>query len=347
MKLLIRADANNIIASGHIMRCMAIAQEAISQGHEIKFVVADHSSEGLLKKYDMPFICMDTEWHNMENENSVISEIVQNEQADCILVDSYYVTESYLLELKKFCKVIYIDDMNKCVYPCDILICYANYYKKFEYEKKYDKNVGLLLGPMYAPIRKVFYEAKRIEKTKQNKTILLMSGGADEYHIIQRVLVELDKVFLDGEYIIYAVCGLYNGDYEKLLEKYNNSKNVILLKNIDNIHEYMNEADIAISAGGSTLYELCACGTPTICYSFADNQIDNVKSFSDEGIMIYAGDAREDKTIVNIVKEIDKLLFNERKRKNLSRKMCSLVDGKGTKRIIREICNYLEERERK
>lgn len=341
MKLLIRADANNVIASGHIMRCMSIAQEAISQGHEIKFVVADHSSEGLLKKYDMPFICMNTEWNNMENEISVISEIVLNEQADCVLVDSYYVTERYLLVLKNLCKVAYIDDMNKFVYPCDILICYANYYKKFQYEEIYDKNVRLLLGPMYAPLRKVFLDSKKIDNGKQVKSILLMSGGADEYHIIQRVLEELDKATFDDEYIIYAICGLYNADYDKLKEEYNNRKNIILLRNIDNIQEYMKKVDIAISAGGSTLYELCACGTPTICYSFVDNQIDNVESFSEDEIMIYVGDAREDRAIVNIVKEIEKLLVDDRKRKNLSRKMRSLVDGKGTERIVRELCKCI------
>ena len=56
----------------------------------------------------------------------------------------------------------------------------------------------------------------------------------------------------------------------------------------------MQEADLAISAGGTTLYELCAVGTPTICYSMADNQLDNVRQFEKDGLMYYAGDARQD-----------------------------------------------------
>lgn len=337
MRLLIRADANNFIATGHIMRCIAIAQEAIAMGHEIKFLVADYNAEGLFEKYNMSFICMNTQWNNMEMEIPVISEIICNEQPDCILVDSYYVTEKYLSALQELCKVAYIDDINKFVYPCDILICYANYYKKFKYEEKYDKNVRLLLGPQYAPLRKVFSNIKEKEESLDKKHILLMSGGADEYHVIQNVLTRLDEAGIYDNNVVYAICGIYNGDYDKLVEKYKNRKDISLLRNVGNIHEYMCKADIAISAGGSTLYELCACGTPTICYSFADNQLDNVKSFSEDEIMIYAGDVRNLTTIDNMVNEIKILLKDESKRKTVRRKMNALVDGKGIERIIKEL----------
>ena len=164
-----------------------------------------------------------------------------------------------------------------------------------------------------------------------------MSGGADEYHVIQNVLTGLDEVGICDDNAVYAICGIYNGDYDKLVEKYKSRKNISLLRNVGNIHEYMCKADIAISAGGSTLYELCACGTPTICYSFADNQLDNVKSFSEDEIMIYAGDVRNLTTIDNMVNEIKILLKDESKRKTVRRKMNALVDGKGIERIVKEL----------
>lgn len=67
------------------------------------------------------------------------------------------------------------------------------------------------------------------------------------------------------------------------------------------IEKYMMEADIAISAGGSTLYELCAIGTPTISYSFADNQLDNVTKFAEDGLIAYAGDARYQNVVPKII----------------------------------------------
>lgn len=338
MKLLIRADANNVIASGHIMRCIAIAQKAILMGHEVKFIIADTKAEILISKYSMPYICMHTQWNDMENEIQVISDILQREKADCILVDSYYVTTKYLSILRGLCKVAYIDDLNMFKYPCDILICYANYYGKFNYEMLYkNEATRLLLGPQYTPLRDEFIHKNAKGNNEQKKSILVMSGGSDEYHIIKQILEDLDKAKIIGENNVVAICGVYNRDYDELAEKYAGNENVTLLKAVEKIDVYMRKADIAISAGGTTLYELCACGTPTICYSFADNQLDNVRSFAIDDIMVYAGDVRDGNVVLNIVNEIEELLRNDSRRKLLSEKMFKSVDGRGAERIVRGI----------
>ena len=67
----------------------------------------------------------------------------------------------------------------------------------------------------------------------------------------------------------------------------------------------MNTADIAVSAGGSTLYELCVCGAPTISYTFSDNYLDNVYEFHADEIIEYAGDAGQDKTVTKIISPLD------------------------------------------
>ena len=70
----------------------------------------------------------------------------------------------------------------------------------------------------------------------------------------------------------------------------------------------MKKVDVAISAGGTTLYELCACGTPTISYSFADNQLNNVKQFDEDGIIPYAGDVRYEDISLSIRNNIKKMM---------------------------------------
>lgn len=339
MKLLIRADANSFIATGHVMRCISIAQEAISEGHDVKFVVADLDAEVLLKKYDMPYICLHTTWNEMDGELENISKVIESEKPDCILVDSYYVTEKYLSGLRSLCRVAYIDDLNMFVYPCDILICYANFYKKFDYENRYSKETRLLLGPKYAPLRQSFSRLEFLDEKRDKKNILVMSGGTDEYHVISSFLDEYSKSKDDIESVnINAICGVFNNDYERLAEKYSGYPNINLLKSVDNIEKYMLETDVAVSAGGTTLYELCACGTPTICYSVADNQLDNVASFEADGVMVYAGDVRQNGTTVNIVSEAKKLLDDDDTRAKMRDTMRHLVDGAGAKRIIEEIC---------
>ena len=188
MKLLIRADANNFIATGHVMRCISIARAAIKKVHEVKFVVADLDSELLLKKYGMTYICLHTTWNNMDEEIDKVSGVISSEKPDCVLVDSYYVTEKYLSALRLLCKVAYIDDLDKFVYPCDILICYANYYKKFHYEEKYPRTTQLLLGGDYAPLREEYSDINCKTINKKVKDVLIMSGGTDRFSFIKNFL---------------------------------------------------------------------------------------------------------------------------------------------------------------
>jgi spore coat polysaccharide biosynthesis predicted glycosyltransferase SpsG len=98
----------------------------------------------------------------------------------------------------------------------------------------------------------------------------------------------------------------------------------------------MKEADVAVSAGGSTLYELCAVGTPTITYAIADNQLDNVKQFKNDGLMPYAGDVRHDDFVSNILKYMEAMVQTDY-RMEISAKMQMLVDGNGAERIVKEL----------
>ena len=92
---------------------------------------------------------------------------------------------------------------------------------------------------------------------------------------------------------------------------------------------------------GATLYELCATGTPTITYSFADNQLDNVRQFAEDGIMRYAGDIRYDKVYENI-RTIVEVYQEKNYRNQVSDKMKHLIDGQGAHKLIRTLFDLSE-----
>lgn len=84
------------------------------------------------------------------------------------------------------------------------------------------------------------------------------------------------------------------------------------------------------------MYELCATGTPTITYSFADNQLDNVRQFAEDGIMRYAGDIRQG-DIYNYIKKYIQLYDDRDCRYHISKKMSAIIDGDGANRIAKRL----------
>jgi spore coat polysaccharide biosynthesis predicted glycosyltransferase SpsG len=159
-----------------------------------------------------------------------------------------------------------------------------------------------------------------------------MTGGTDPYHALKRILDALTGFGCT----IDVICGRYNTDYDYMVKKYQNDEKIKIIQHTDKLIDYMKEADVAVSAGGSTLYELCAVGTPTITYAIADNQLDNVKQFKNDGLMPYAGDVRHDDFVSNILKYMEAMVQTDY-RMEISAKMQMLVDGNGAERIVKEL----------
>lgn len=325
----IRVDMNPTIATGHVMRCLSIADEIKALGGNAVFIVADEYPVENIRKRGYESIILQTDWKKMEEELPKLKSYIEKLNIKKILVDSYQVTKTYLETLKAWVHVTYLDDVDAFAYPVDSLICYANYYQNFSYGVNKGKK-GYYLGTEYVPLRKVFQKcpAKNIKNTIEK--ILLLSGGTDSFGITEGML---EKFKCCEETEIVIVCGKFFEGYNVLKERYRNYKNLHFYQNVADLEVYMQEADLAISAGGTTLYELCATGTPTISYSFADNQLYNVKEFSKEKLIPYAGDVRYEDIFSNAYALYQRYDKDCGLRKDCSLKMQKIVDGKGAIRI--------------
>lgn len=328
----IRTDMNNQIATGHVMRCLAIADALRQLDENVIFLLADKEAVPLIESRGFNHIILNTQWDNMDDEIPVILSIIKTKKINKLLIDSYKVTKNYLSQLSEVTNTIYIDDLNAFDYPVNTIICYANYWNKF-YARQKKSTKQLLLGTEYVPLRKGFWYCQSKQIKKEADRLLILSGGTDPYNFLERFLEEFDtKQF----YSIDVICGRYNMRYNMLYERYKNT-NVIIHKAVSYIEKYMKKTDLAISAGGTSLYELCAVGTPTISYSFADNQLYNVKKFHEDNIISYAGDLRNDDIIKKMVEVIIKYKNDCQLRKDRSLKMQKLVDGKGSIRLARKL----------
>lgn len=339
----IRVDANDIIAMGHLMRCMSIAQHFDNGNSEIKFIVSEQNAKIFVEEKGFECICLDNDYKSKDSEIEQMAGIFQKYEISQLLIDSYEVTPKYMEALKKYVKLIYIDDINKFRYPAEVIINYTygtdmTLYKKWKYD-----TAKFCLGSKYVPLRQEFGK-ERIGIRQDIQSVFLTTGGTDQYGIIRNMLKEMQKTKLK-DVQKNVVLGRFYKDREYLDEMAYSDESIKIYQNISNICDVMRKSDIAISAGGTTLAELCACGIPTVCFSVADNQLNGTKAYSADGLMVYAGDVRDNKkNIVNeIIHNVEKLAEDYDLRENMSRAAKEAIDGKGALRIaeiIRTCCPY-------
>ena len=332
----IRVDANAEIATGHVMRCLSIANEMRRKHIDCVFITADVFSEEIIQESGFDVILLKTPWNEMEKEIEELVRVIKKYAIERLIIDSYFVTVRYFDQIKIHTMIIYIDDMNLFQFPAAMIINYNIYAEKFSYPEIYHgADTKILLGCEYAPLRSEFDSVIPLFREKVDK-ILITTGGTDQLNAAGKLLghITKEKIFEDIEFhVVLGRLNRYAHFYHELQAK---NHLIVLHQDVTTMSALITSCDIAISAGGSTLYELCACGVPTICFSFADNQLFGVKGFEEAGLMTYAGDIRtgEEECINNLIKGIDKYIYHPELRKKRSDEMRKLVDGKGASRIV-------------
>lgn len=331
----IRVDANREIATGHVMRTLAIAKQVKNLGGRCKFIVSDEYAMPIILSNGFEVICLNSKWNDLNQEIFQMQKFIKSEQVKVVLVDSYFVTKEYLENLSQKVLVAYIDDLNLFKYPVQMLINYSVYYEKFHYELlDYPKETKFLLGCEYAPVREEF---KNLVHPKREclVNVLVTSGGTDEYHVTYQLVKFLCQENMLDNLRLHIVIGRFNQDKDKIKQLAEVYNNIQIHEDISYMSQLMMECDIAISAGGTTLYELCACGLFTVCFGIADNQLMGIEAFAEKGLMYTVGDIRKniEYGVQKIAKQIQYFSQYPDKCYEHSKKMQSLVDGNGAERI--------------
>ena len=338
--IVIRADGSNRAGSGHLMRCMTIAEQLAGK-EEVFFLTRTLESAAFIKEHGFTAEIL---WNFEKEELPWLEELpyleawIKEKRPDCILVDSYQATEEYLAAVSRWVRVIYLDDSGERAYPVSMLVNYNVFADKENYARLYkDRETLCLTGPEYIPIRPAFMEkGYRVREKVEN--VLLLTGGGDYYRLAGKFLKEFgEREELQGLHF-HLVCGYYSGQEKELLERADACPNFTLYENVKEIWNLMGHCDLAITAGGTTVYELCAMGVPLLGYSFADNQRPVLSYLQDKGIAPDCGDYRFLGN--NLFVRMAEVLNSYRDyvlRKQISEKEKDLVDGKGAKRIAEAI----------
>lgn len=306
MNIAIKADGGKNIGLGHIMRTLVLAN-ILSKNNNV-FYICNLGEEFELGRQKV-----------MESGYTIINNF--DVGGDTLITDSYYVDKKYFQTAKNYYKyLVYIDDLNLFYHSVDLLINQNINANELNYEEPH-----LLLGTKYTIIREEFKNCPPKLIKEKVTDVLITMGGADPHNLTIKLLEELNQL----NFNFHVVVGNAFSNKEILCKsKYNN---VSFYENA-NMKSLMDICDIAISACGSTLYELSACGVPSLGIVVAKNQEKVAEKFNKLGLVknlgFYSNLAGD-----SIRNELVYLCDNINARKRISVELQQLVDGLGGKRI--------------
>lgn len=339
----IRVDVNETVATGHIMRCITIAEQIKKLGGQVLFITADGQAEELLARAGMEHVCLQSRWDHMEEELPVLREVLKLAGIKTLLVDSYQATPAYFEELCLLVKLVCIDDCFEHIFPVDVLINYNAYHIRFPYRETYGGKTRLLLGTDYVPLREEF-SVKQIrdrdeQSGKKGFSVLLSSGGSDAQNAILGILQRAMQTEELRSVMFHAVVGVYHPQGDAIEAFAANYENVKVYRPCHDMAGLMADCDAAVSAAGTMLFELCAMRVPTVFFQSADNQRYDREFFEAGERMIFAGDMTQDRDICidKICEGLKRLVADAALRERMKENLGSVTDGKGAERIAGEI----------
>lgn len=357
-----RTDGNSHIATGHLVRCLSIADACFSLGMKVCFLVSDSESQALLQSFDpacrFPVRILETaSYDDLEEELPELLAVLSDSASilgfssgfsdtditlnDVIFfLDSYYVTEHYLSAVSAMAKVAYLDDLQLFDYPADLVINYdvIPESKMPSYKAAYQNAVHTLLGASYTPLRRQFTDLHTDCRNRVSH-ILVTTGGSDPYHFCLK-LIEAFRANSSMDLCqLHVVIGRLNEDKDKLHKLAAELPFLQLHENVADMASLMASCDLAISAAGTTLYELCAAGVPSVSFCLADNQLTAARAFDEAGAIPFAGDIRCncDEVLASAMSFVTYMSENFQKRQAAYETMRQLVDGKGAVRIAKAL----------
>ena len=323
MKVFIITEGGKNIGFGHITRCLSLYQAFEERGIKPRFIVnADNDVEYLLKQVNYKIF----NW--LEERNKLFAIL---KDADIAIIDSYLADISAYNNISDLVKLpVYIDDNKRLDYPKGIVLNGNIHAKKLNYPKR--DGITYLLGNKYTPLIKEFWEVPEKEIKENIETIMVTFGGDDSKNMTPKIMNLLNKEYPNLKRNI--IIGRAFNKLDEIKKEANEYTNLIYYPDAEEMKEVMLESDVAISAGGQTLYELARVGVPTIGICVADNQIRSIKGWKRVGFLEYVGWYNVN-NILEKIKNSIKYLEDAKERKNKFKVGREYIDRQSSIRIIK------------
>ncbi len=322
MRVIILTEGSSKSGFGHIARCSSLYEAFLLVGITPEFIIqGDMNVEYLIKDKRHRFL----DWID---KPEILSFLHAH---DVVIVDSISVDANVSNAIgKRIGLPVYIDDFNYYEYDKGLVIDWEISSLKNHHVKKADS----LLGPKYAALRKEFWDVPDKDVSENVNHLLLTMGGSDVRNLTPMLLHRLNV-----QYPSLKKTAIIGKGFDNIaaLESFSNANvELAYFPDATQMKSAMISSDLAISAGGQTLYELARLGVPTIAVAVADNQLRDIEGWKEVGFIEYAGWWEVPDLFERIGAAIT-CLNNRNERVLRNRIGRGIVDGLGARRIVEKI----------
>jgi UDP-2,4-diacetamido-2,4,6-trideoxy-beta-L-altropyranose hydrolase len=339
MNLLLRTDASIATGTGHVMRCLALAQAWQDIGGRAIFLMSETTPAVAerLQSASCEVRVISAEAGAQEDSRQTAA-LAREQHAEWVVVDGYQFGADYQQVLKSAgLKVLFMDDFGHGErYSADLVLNPNVCAGEALYQNR-EPYTRLLLGTRYCMLRREFnvWRQWQRELPRVARQVLVTMGGSDPENVTGRVLEALssDKNGRFEDLETTVVIGGSNPHYGSLEPRAaRGGGKVTVRRDTTQIAQLMSAADVAISAAGSTCWELCLLGLPSLLVDVAANQTALAQELDRRGCAIHLGNSR-DVSVETIADQLEKLIRSQEVRQSLSRASRALVDGNGARRV--------------
>jgi UDP-2,4-diacetamido-2,4,6-trideoxy-beta-L-altropyranose hydrolase len=336
MNLLFRTDGSATIGTGHVMRCIALAQALQDTGGQAAFAVAE-STPGIqarLAEESCAVLAVSGAAGGKDDSSHTIA-CAREKLADWVVVDGYQFGGDYQSALKAAgFKVLFLDDYGHADYYSADLVLNQNVQANEGMYAAREPYTRLLLGPDYCLLRREFasWRGWKREIAPTGGKVLVTMGGSDPENCTATVIEALATLPRIDVTVVVGGSNPHLGSLQRLAA----GGQFRLLQSVANMPELMAWADIAVSGAGSTCWEMCLLQLPMLLIDLADNQKPIARALEELGAARHLGPSGN-VTASEVATSVARLLTSQNERAALSGKCGKLVDGRGTERVLGEL----------
>ena len=350
----IRVDASNRLGTGHVARCLTLADTLTRRGATVEFVcrtmtgdLHDHIEGRGYRVRRLPAgtgaarsreertphaAWLETDWRT-DAEQTVDALASAGERPAWLVVDHYGLDARWQRHLRPVVdRILAIDDLADRPHAADVLLDQNYAITGNRYAALVPESTRILVGPRFAVVDDAYrnVRAKLPPRTGRCTRWVLFFGGVDLQNETAKVLTAI-MTSRWRAMIIDVVVGAGNPHRDAIAGLVRVLPHATLHVQVPNLAPLFAAADLAIGAGGTTTWERCCLGVPSVLVATADNQVPTLQSLSEHGYVAYLG--THERVTVDDYRRALAIAHDDGRLLDLARRCMALVDGRGAGRV--------------